>query len=199
MEALLIDLLKEYGYIVLFFWSILEGEMGLIMAGTLVHTGSMQLPWAIFVAGLGGFTGDQIYFYIGRFSKGFVQRKLHKQRRKFALASLLIRKYGWPIIFIQRYMYGLRTIIPMMIGISKFSAKQYAIINLISAWIWAAMTILPVYWFGAEILNILSVAKQHWYIALPFAGCFLYLLLRYFDKLEQRLVSNRQQRHLKHK
>ncbi len=194
MEELFIGWLKEYGYIILFLWSILEGEIGLIMAGIMSHTGDMQYFMAVFVAGLGGFAGDQIYFYIGRFNKGFIQRKLHTQRRKFAIAHLLLKKYGWPIIFMQRYMYGLRTVIPMSIGITKYSSKQFALINLISAWVWAAITITPAYFFGAEILSILAVAKQHWYFALPVAGAFLYAVYTYFHKLEQHLLQKRQNR-----
>ncbi|MBT4572828.1 MAG: DedA family protein, partial [Campylobacteraceae bacterium] len=108
-----IYLMKEYGYVILFSWSILEGESGLVMAGLLCSTGDMNLYLAIFVAGLGGFVGDQIYFYIGRYNKSYVHSKFRGQRRKFALAHLLLKKYGWPIIFAQRYMYGMRTIIPI--------------------------------------------------------------------------------------
>ncbi|MEJ2467933.1 MAG: DedA family protein, partial [Campylobacterales bacterium] len=64
MEEYFLELLQEYGYVILFVWSILEGEMGLLMAGIMSHTGHMNLPLAIFIAGLGGFAGDQIYFYI---------------------------------------------------------------------------------------------------------------------------------------
>ena len=174
MEELFIGWLKEYGYIILFLWSILEGEMGLIMGGIMSHTGDMDYFMTVFVAGLGGFSGDQIYFYIGRFNKGLIQRKLHKQRRKFAIAHLLLKKYGWPIIFMQRYMYGLRTVIPMSIGITKYSAKKFAFINLISAWTWAAITVTPAYYFGAQILVLLGFAKAHWYFALPIAGGFIY-------------------------
>jgi membrane protein DedA with SNARE-associated domain len=191
MEALFIGLLKEYGYIILFLWSILEGEMGLIMAGIMTHTGDMQYFMTVFVAGLGGFTGDQIYFYIGRFNKGFIHRKLHKQRLKFAIAHLLLKKYGWPIIFMQRYMYGLRTVIPMSIGITKYSAKKFALINLLSAWVWAAITITPAYLLGDHILDLLSVAKEHWYFALPIAAGFLYTVHRYFSKLEAHFIQKR--------
>jgi hypothetical protein len=69
LENKFIYLMKEYGYIILFFWGMLEGEMGLVMAGLLTHTGDMNLFLAIFVAGLGGFAGDQVYFYIGRKKK----------------------------------------------------------------------------------------------------------------------------------
>ncbi len=185
MEEILINWLKEYGYIILFLWSILEGEMGLIMGGILAHTGDLNYFMTVFIAGLGGFAGDQIYFYIGRFNKGYIHRKLHTQRRKFAIAHLLLRKYGWPIIFVQRYMYGLRTVIPMSIGITKYSGQKFAFINLISAWIWAAITVTPAYYFGAEILSVLQYAKQHWYFALPVAGGFLFATLTYFKKMEQ--------------
>lgn len=194
MEELFIGWLKEYGYVILFLWSILEGEIGLIMAGIMSHTGDMQYFLTIFVAGLGGFTGDQIYFYIGRFNKGFIQRKLHSQRRKFAIAHLLLKKYGWPIIFMQRYMYGLRTVIPMSIGITKYSAKKFALINLLSAWVWAAITITPAYIYGEEILGVLASAKQHWYFALPLAVGFVYGIHSYFQKMERHFLQKRNNR-----
>ena len=186
-ENKFIYLLKTYGYIILFAWSTLEGELGLIMAGLLVHDGNMNLYLAIFVAGLGGFVGDQVYFYTGRFNKSFVHQKFRGQRRKFALAHLLLQKYGWPIIFIQRYMYGMRTIIPISIGLTRYSAKMFAFINLISAWCWAAITIVPVWYFGEEILKLLAWAKEHWYFALPFALTIGGSIIYYFNKATQKV------------
>ena len=149
----------DWGYFILFFWSVLEGELGLIFAGIAAHTGHLNVYLAIFIAGLGGFVGDQIYFYIGRFNKNYMQKKLVSQRRKLALAHLLLQKYGWPIIFVQRYMYGMRTIIPISIGITRYSAIKFAIINLISAWVWAAITILLAWAFGNQILDFLNFFK----------------------------------------
>lgn len=191
MEELLLGWLKEYGYIILFLWSILEGEMGLIMGGIMSHTGDMWLPVAIFVAGIGGFVGDQIYFYIGRFNKGYIHNRLRSQRRKFAIAHLLLKKYGWPIIFVQRYLYGLRTVIPMSIGLTKYSARKFAFINLISAWMWAALTIIPAYYYGEELLNLLHWMKQHWYVALPLLGSIAGGIIYYLNRLEKKLLEKR--------
>ena len=191
MADFFIGLLQEYGYVILFLWSILEGELGLIMGGIMCHTGDMFLPLAIFIAGLGGFAGDQIYFYIGRYNKKYIHDKLRNQRRKFAIAHLLLKKYGWPIIFIQRYMYGLRTVIPMSIGITKYSSRKFAIINLFSAWAWAAITIIPAYILGEEILELLEVAKEYWFIAIPIALIFMFIVYRVFAKLEQRLINKK--------
>jgi len=61
LEEKFLLLMKEDGYIILFAWSILEGEMGLIMAGVLSHMGDMSLEIAIFIAGLGGFAIRYIF------------------------------------------------------------------------------------------------------------------------------------------
>jgi membrane protein DedA with SNARE-associated domain len=186
LEEKFVYLLRKYGYIILFAWGMLEGEAGLIMAGLLSHTGDMNLYIAIFVAGLGGFAGDQVYFYIGRFNKAYVYKKFRGQRRKFAFAHLLLKKHGWPIIFMQRYMYGMRTIIPISIGLTRYDARMFAFINLISAWCWAAFTIVPVWYFGNEIIIVLEWTKRHWYLAIPVVIILGGSLIFYFNKATQK-------------
>ncbi|CUU77171.1 DedA family protein [Campylobacter hyointestinalis] len=186
---------KEWSYVVIFLWCIAEGEIALILAGILAHEGHVNLAMIVFVAGIGGFVGDQIYFYIGRYNKKYIQKKLVTQRRKFAVAHLLLKKYGWPIIFIQRYMYGFRTIIPMSIGITRYSAKKFAFINLISAWMWAGITIILAWYFGQTIWNAIHWAEKHWYLAVPIVALFLISLLYGFKRLEIHILNERKKRH----
>ena len=174
MEEYLIELLKEYGYVVLFFWSVLEGELGLIMAGIMSFTGDMILSYAILAGALGGFTGDQIYFYIGRFNKKRVLKKI--KRKQLAKANLLLRKHGWKIVFLQRYLYGLRTVIPLTIGITSYDGKKYMILNLISAFIWATITISISYFYGEKILELITYLKEY-KIELLLIGFFTFLVV----------------------
>lgn len=194
MEHLFLEWLKEYGYIILFVWSMLEGEMGLVMAGILSHTGDMNIVLSIAVAALGGFAGDQVYFYIGRFNKNYIHTKLRSQRRKFAIAHLLLKKYGWPIIFIQRYMYGMRTVIPMAIGLTKYSNRRFAFINFMSAIFWACMTIIPAYYFGEELLHVLAWIKGHWYLAIPLVLTIVFTISITFKRIEKRLMERKNER-----
>lgn len=193
MEHLFLEWLKEYGYIVLFFWSILEGELGLVMAGIMAHTGDMHLLIAIVVGAFGGFVGDQIYFYLGRFNKAAISKRFKTQRRKFAIAHLLLKKYGWPLIFVQRYMYGMRTVIPLAIGLTKYSARDFAIINFISALFWAAFAIILSYYFGEELLNLLAWIKQHWYFAIPFALAIIAIIASIFRRIEKNILEKRRE------
>ncbi|TXE81576.1 DedA family protein [Campylobacter peloridis] len=194
MEEFLKQLLHDYknwAYIIVFLWCMLEGELALILAGIFAHEGHVNLGLIIFVAGLGGFAGDQIYFYIGRYNKKYIQKKLRTQRRKFAIAHLLLQRFGWPIIFVQRYMYGFRTIIPMSIGLTRYSAKKFAFINLISAWAWAAITILLAWFFGKEIWLAVEWAGAHWYFAVPIIACFLLALFLGMKQIEKSILRKR--------
>ncbi len=190
LENKLLYLLKRYGYAILFIWSILEGEIGLVMGGLLCHSGDMNLFLAIFVAGIGAFVGDQIYFYIGRYNKAYINKKFAHHSRKFALATLMLRKYGIGIIFIQRYMYGMRTILPISIGLTRYSAKKFGIINLISAWCWAALTIVPVWYFGKEIIALFHLVIAHWYYAIPVLAVGLGLVYRAYRKYLNNKMQN---------
>ncbi|WP_024791011.1 MULTISPECIES: DedA family protein [unclassified Lebetimonas] len=183
-EENLIYLLKQYGYIILFIWCIFEGETGLVMAGVLSHMGDMNLELAIIVATFGGFSGDQIYFYLGRFNRKWILKELTQHRKKFAKAKLLLKKYGIWVVFIQRFIYGMRTIIPMTIGILNYDAKKFALVNLFSAFVWASVTIIPSYIFGEEILAILKFLKHHWYLGVAFV-IILFSFLWYLNKKEE--------------
>lgn len=171
MEAWFAEKLVEYGYIILFVWSFMEGEMGLIMAGIMIHTGDMDYFLAITIASTGGFLGDQFYFYLGRYNKSYFYKRFKNQRRKMALAHVLLRKYGWPVIFVQRYLYGMRAIIPMAIGVTRYDARMFAIINLISAVVWAITAISLAYYFGEPLLKGVHWIKDHYYYVIPIACC----------------------------
>ncbi len=185
---------KDLAYPIIFFWCIAEGELALILAGIFAHEGHVNLPLIIFVAGLGGFVGDQIYFYIGRHFKSRIQKMLRKQRRKFALAHLLLKHRGAWVIFIQRYMYGFRTIIPISIGLTRYSAKKFAIINFISAQIWASITILLAWHFGKEIWALVALAGRYWYVAIPFIIFVIVGILYAFKRLEEKILNTRTNR-----
>lgn len=197
MENFFENLIVEYKdlfYIIIFVWCMMEGELALIFAGITAHSGHANLFLSIFVAGLGAFCGDQIYFYIGRYNKKYIQKKLINQKRKFAIAHLLLQRYGWPVIFVQRYMYGFRTVIPMSIGITRYDGKKFAIINLISAFVWAAITILLAWYFGELIWKGVHYIEKHWYFALPLFALFLFALLFGFKQIEKTILDEREKK-----
>ncbi len=185
---------RDLAYPIIFVWCMAEGELALILGGIFAHEGHVNLAAIIFVAGCGGFAGDQVYFYIGRCFKSRIQKRLRKQRRKFALAHLLLKHRGSVVIFIQRYMYGFRTVIPMSIGLTRYSARKFAVINFISAQIWAAITILLAWHFGQQIWAAVRWAGEHWYVAIPLVVAFWAAIIFGFKRLERQILMSRRER-----
>ena len=62
----------------------------------------------------------------------------------------------------------------------------FAFINIISAWVWASVTIVPAWYFGEEILEVLAWAKAHWYLALPIALSFGGGILYFFHSATKK-------------
>ncbi|RYZ52689.1 MAG: DedA family protein, partial [Proteobacteria bacterium] len=60
------SLILQWGYLALAIGTLLEGETILIAAGAMAHKGLLSLPIVIVVAILGGFTGDVIWYFVGR-------------------------------------------------------------------------------------------------------------------------------------
>ncbi|PSM51805.1 DedA family membrane protein, type I (SNARE domain) [Campylobacter blaseri] len=185
----------HYVYIVLFVWCIFEGEIALIIAGVLAHEGSVNLTAIIITAGLGAFCGDQIHFFIGRYNKKYITTKLSKQKRKFAIAHLLLQNYGWYIVFLQRFFYGFRAIVPISIGITRYEFKKFAFINFISSFCWAILISMLAYNFGDEIGNFFNITKQHWYIVIPIIILFVWAVYILIKKIEDEIINKRKDKY----
>ncbi len=180
------SLMADYGYLILFIWTFFEGETALVLAGVLIYTGHMTMLPAIAVAGTGGMLGDMFFFYMGKYHLDIVKDKIKNNEIIIDEIKKLLKKFDILVIFIQRYLYGLRTIIPITIGMTKFDTKRFFVINYISAVIWAISIIWPAYYFGEGIVKIFDKVKDYWYVFV-----ILYLLFIFFfgKRVKKRIVE----------
>ncbi|RDU64853.1 DedA family protein [Helicobacter sp. MIT 14-3879] len=147
MEEILQNLsgsIGVWGYIILFFYSLGGGFIALLAAGILSSgviesINSLNIYLCIFVAGTANLIGSSVLFYISRYQKAEVMKYLKNHKRKIALISIWIKKYDFIIIFIHKYVYGIKTIVPMVIGISKYSNNKFMIYNFFASFIWAIL------------------------------------------------------------
>jgi membrane protein DedA with SNARE-associated domain len=138
MEEFFTNIMEHHSYLaylILFVWSMAEGETGLVLAVILVYTGHMLLFPAILIAGLGGAAGDLLFFHLGKYHSDVVKDKIKNNEIIIDEIKKLLKKHDIIVIFIQRYLYGLRTIIPIVIGMSQYDEKRFFSINLFSAFI----------------------------------------------------------------
>ncbi len=164
MEDILTNL-ETYGYIVLFLYSFGGGFIALMGAGVLSYTGHMDLEIAILVAFIANFLGDTMLFYMGRYNKKDVMGYLHKHKRKLALSHILMKRHGSWVIFLQKYVYGIKTLIPLAIGLTKYDFKKFTLLNLFASAIWAVVIGIASYMAGEAIKSVYEIIAQKPYIA----------------------------------
>jgi membrane protein DedA with SNARE-associated domain len=149
-------LLADYGYLAVLAGSLLEGETILVLAGFAAHQGHLSLPWVIAVAFFGGMMGDQIFFFIGwRYGDALLRRLRRLAANAERVNRLLMQHHAWLIIGV-RFMYGVRIVGPIVIGMSDVSARRFLIFNLIGAAIWAVAVAGAGYLFGHTLKWLLA-------------------------------------------
>ena len=176
-------MLNTYGYLALILGTFLEGETILVAAGFLAHQGYLELPLVILFAFVGTYAGDQLYFFLGRF-KGmkYIDSKPGWKAKSSRVFELLA-KHQIGVIVGFRFLYGIRTVTPFIIGASGVGAVRFIIWNFIGAGVWAAGIGTLGYLFGQSVEVFFEDAKKYeiWMMALVFTtGVVIWLI--YFHK-----------------
>jgi len=174
--------LQDYGYLALFIGTFFEGETILVLAGFLASRGYLDIYLVMLTAASGGYCGDQLWYFLGR-RKGrqILARKPHWEALGEKALNHL-RRYPdiWVLGF--RFVYGLRTVMPVAIGISGYPPLRFLLLNAISAAIWAIALGAAAFHLGSALELILENIQHYelWVIGgLILAGGLLWLWRRY--------------------
>ena len=157
---------QSYGYGALFLGTLLEGETVLILAGLMAHLGLMKLPLVILVALVGSFLGDQFYFFLGRHKGADLLDRHPVWRRRAEKVHRAMRRYRIGIMLGFRFVYGMRTITPLILGMDRtIPVRRFILLNLIGAALWSAVIATGGYFFG-RVLKIFLADIKHYELAL---------------------------------
>ncbi|MGE5242529.1 MAG: DedA family protein [Bacteroidota bacterium] len=175
----LTELIRQYGYFAILIGTFLEGETILILGGFAAHMGYLDLPLVIASAFAGSFSGDQLYFYIGRhFGPKIIARRLSWQEGAEKVYKHLHRHKNL-LILTFRFFYGFRNVTPFVVGSARISRTRFFTLNLIGAVIWAFSFGYAGYLFG-EAFNLFldNFQRYQMYVLLALAalGILIWLI-----------------------
>ncbi len=175
----LTELIKNYGYLAILIGTFLEGETILILGGFAAHMGILELPWVIASAIAGSFSGDQLYFYIGRhFGPKIISKRLSWQEGAAKVYRHLHRHQNL-LILSFRFFYGFRNVTPFAVGAAHISRLRFFTLNLIGAIIWAFAFAYAGYLFGEAFRLFLDDFKRYELyvlLALVLVGLLIWLV-----------------------
>jgi membrane protein DedA with SNARE-associated domain len=156
------ELLRQYGdwfYLVTFLWTAIEGETFVIFAGLAAQRGSLNVYLLFLAAWLGSMTGDQIFFFLGRRYGSHILEHMPHLKPKVDRVLGWLEKYAIIFILSYRFMYGLRNVSGVAVGLSHLPWRKFALLNSIAAFVWAVAFVGFGYVFG-DVIDHLGRHKE---------------------------------------
>jgi len=183
LEAIVV----QFGYPALMLGLLVEGETMLTLGSFMAHRGYLNLPLVILIGWLVAFASDQFFFWMGRLKGNqFLATRPALKSHVEKARSLL--SWNTNLLFIGiRFMYGLRTALPFVIGMAKFDPKKFALLNLIGAFLWALTFGLAGQLIGQLMAAIFEDVKENELmitIGIILIGTCIWFYYWYTDKLK---------------
>ncbi len=162
MDHQLYDVIAQYGIYAVFALCTVEGDITLLISGTMAHGGFFG-NWGflkVLLAGtIGGVVGDCAGYAIGR---GFHENA--KDYRFYQVAQprveKLIEKFGGFAIVISKYIYGIRVAMCVFYGVGKMPFLRFLGLSAISCSLWVFLLSGIGYFFSGAVTSMIGDFKQ---------------------------------------
>ncbi|BCD61010.1 MULTISPECIES: DedA family protein [unclassified Nitratiruptor] len=170
-------LLLAHGYLALFIWSILEGEIGLMLAGWLASMHQLfSYEKVVLVAICGAFLGDLFTFSFGRLFEKKALSYLNAHPNKKKMVDRWIKNWGAAVIVFERFIYGTHIPVLLSFGMSGYPFLKFIFFDIIGIILWAFTFVSIGYFFGQSAINIILLIQKNILVVLFFILLFLFIL-----------------------
>ncbi len=145
--------LAHYGYIGVFFILMSEvigipfpAETTLTLTGIAWSAGQLSLLPLVVMASLGNIVGSTIGYFVGKYLGRLVILRVGKYvgitERRLNKAEVQFRKYQSGVIFVGKFIAGIRVLIPYLAGINETPFIRFSLYNSIAAVLWVLSFVL---------------------------------------------------------
>jgi len=152
------QLIGQYGLYAVFFLVMIEGDITLLLAGVLAHSGFFgehSFLQVLLFGTLAGVVSDHIAYGAGRgFSKtvrGFGFYRAAKPR-----IEKLTERFGSVSIFLSKYIYGLRWATCIFHGVSRARYLRFLLLAIASCFLWVLILSGAGYFFSSAVMGLIG-------------------------------------------
>ena len=152
------ELLGQYGLYAVFILVMLEGDITLLLAGVLAHSGffgeysfARVLLWGT----VGGCLSDNLAYLAGR---GFCEsvREFRFYRAAQPRLERLTTKFGALSIFLSKYIYGLRWAACVFYGVGRMPYLRFVALSFASCFLWVFVLAGAGYFFSGAVMGLIG-------------------------------------------
>jgi membrane protein DedA with SNARE-associated domain len=175
-----------YFYLIAFIWTFLEGETFVLFAGFAAAQGLLNPILLLFVTWLGSFSGDQTYFWIGRYFGLRLLNRFPRWRNGVEAALYWLERYNAGFILSFRFIYGVRNFSSFAMGLSAVHWKRFLSLNFLAAGLWAGSFIALGYFLGHAFRAMLGHLMRSFSLVMLGAFIVFAVAVWLFHRLQKR-------------
>ncbi len=152
------QLVSTFGLPAIFFLTMAEGDLTLLLAGVLSHGqafGEYSFPLVLLVGTLAGVASDNVAYALRRAGRSKV-KKYRFYRAARPRIERLTNKFGVLSIFISKFTYGLRWGSCAFYGVAKMAYPRFLVLSFASSFVWVLLLSGAGYVFHSAIYNLIG-------------------------------------------
>ncbi len=182
--------LENFGYLLLFLYSMGGGYIAILTAAVLASIGKLDLNLSILIAVIGNMLGSSLFALFARTQQAEVRKMFAKHKRKIAYMQIMIKKYDWGLFIVSKYLHGIRTFVPLAVGISQYNMIKFIIINCIGAILWGVSLGIIGYYASGFFFQIIQVLLAYPYL-LPAVFIGIVICVAFIMYIKKKLHSTK--------
>jgi membrane protein DedA with SNARE-associated domain len=172
------EMTHAYIYCLIFTSVVLEGEIALVTASMTAQTGIVNIYLVSAVAFIATLVTDWFFFFLGKYAGDKVLHRFESLQKRTHIPMQWLRKKPGFVLFFYRYLYGLRIVSLLIIGMSKISVRKFLWISFLSILFWTILFSLIGFYIGELIAGLLELFENiSVYIAISILIAFLLLFI----------------------
>ena len=152
------DLIGQYGLYAVFILVMLEGDITLLLAGVLAHSGffgNYSFARVLIWGTIGGCASDNLAYFMGRgFCEGVREVRFYKAAKP--RLERLTNKFGPLSIFLSKYIYGLRWAACVFYGVGRMPYLRFLVLSFASCFLWVFVLAGAGYFFSGAVMGLIG-------------------------------------------
>ena len=158
-----------------------EGETVVVAAGALAREHGLDVGLLAACAFAGSFLGDQTWFYVGRAGGPSLLARRPSWAAGAARVEAWTARWGTAFVLGFRFLYGIRTVAPLVLGATRYPAGRFFVLNAVGALLWSLLVTALGYSLGFAVETALGrfVEAEEVLAVVLVAGVAFWLGLRH--------------------
>lgn len=164
------EFLRQYGYLALALGSFVEGETAILVAASLVSSGTFGGPETVFFGFIGSFVSDWLYYLIGKLNGTYFVERRPAIKARLEPARRFFEKHRLQVLLSYRFLYGFRIVLPVMIGLTGVRPLSFLGYSAAAGLVWS-VTVTTVGFLAGKFFELspASYEEHGFFVFLGFA------------------------------